>query len=151
MLFYMYVGRALDHGWLRSCPGFDALLSTAFAERLAEVHLRDQLAVHPQRTRRPEEASLFYIPLWDVVSATLGDCNGTTHAQRMRRSSQALRASPWFRPKGSSAAGWDHSLASTGCTDNHLVHMGERLGRPLASTLRAAIVGRDRAYSSFYR
>ena len=48
--FYMHTDPALDHGWLRHCPGFALLARSAYNERLAEVYVRDALAVHPWRT-----------------------------------------------------------------------------------------------------
>ena len=76
----MYEGNALDHGWLRHCAAFDALRKSAFNERLAEVYLRDALAVHPWRTWSPVLATVVYVPLWEVTSFSVGECNGTTHS-----------------------------------------------------------------------
>ena len=44
--FYMHTAPALDHAWLRHCPAFERLRRSAYNERLAEVYLRDALAVH---------------------------------------------------------------------------------------------------------
>ena len=84
--FYMYEGVALDHGWLRDCSGFKRLQKSAFNERLGEVYIRDALEHHPWRTRDPNRATLVYVPLWEVVSFTIGECNGTSHSQVLGRS-----------------------------------------------------------------
>ncbi len=155
LVFYMYEDRALDHGWLRHCPGFDQLTSSPYNERLAEVYTRDELASHPHRTRDASAASLFYVPLWVEASFLIGRCNGTTHTRRMQRALGALSASPWFR-RGSGARlgngypGTNHMFVNTGCMENG-TRLGERLGKPLWYLLRGAIVGRDRAYSPLYR
>jgi hypothetical protein len=83
--FFMYEGPELDHGYLRHCPGFELMQHSAYNERLGEVYLRDSLAVHPWRTRSPSEATLFFVPIWEIVSFNVDRCNGTTHRQRMTR------------------------------------------------------------------
>ena len=51
--FYMYTSRALDHGWLRSCTGFDDFLHNSQGENLGEVHVRSLLMQHPARVLDP--------------------------------------------------------------------------------------------------
>ena len=167
----MYEGGELDHGHLRHCPGFELMQRSAYNERLGEVYLRDALASHPWRTRSAEEATLFFVPIWEVrlraplsppraehiirttrlkrsqiVSFNVGECNGTTHRQRMARAAAALRSSlPYRRPRHfSRPAGFDHVIASTGCIEKGL-RIWDRLTAPLAKLLSASIVGRDRA------
>lgn len=158
--FYMHTDPALDHGWLRDCPEFAPLAQSAYNERLAEVYVRDALAVHPWRTADPGSAVLIYVPLWEVVSFNVGDCNGTTHHERMARAATALRKSELFvrhdghgpvhaDPRVARHAGFNHLIVSSGCIEKG-ARLEARLSRRLAGILRAAIVGRDRAYSSFY-
>ena len=175
--FFMYEGMDLDQSWLRHCPGFDDMQRSAYNERLGEVYLRDALVQHPWRTRSPEQAKVFFVPLWEVrarelcrtlvcthvctrhvrrcvpaqiVSFNVGGCNGTSHRQRMQRAATALRNSPHFAPRGRQGiAGHNHVIASTGCIEKG-ERLWERLTQPLARLLTASIVGRDRAYSPFY-
>ena len=166
--FFMHTDRALDHDWLRNCDGFEALRHSAYNERLAEVYVRDALAHHPWRTYNPSDALLVYIPVWEVVSFNVGECNGTTHSERMQAAATALRASPFFKSTGvkrgssgstsggggsssrSARPGFTHLLVSSGCIEKGK-RLFDRLGRPFANLLRTAIVGRDRAYSPFYQ
>ena len=115
---------------------------------------------------------MFFVPIWEVTSFYMGECNGTDHHQRMRQASLALRAAlsqrssvlpsarNWhshsgLRAKGPSSPGFDHLIVSTGCIERARIdardaRLAERLTRPLAQALAPAIVGRDRAYSTFY-
>ena len=160
MPFYMYDDPALDHGWLRHCANFPSMRASAYNERLAEVYVRDALAIHPWRTSDPSAASLVYVPLWEVVSFNVGECNGTTHAQRMARAAAALRSAPAIFARQSQLEpeatgrrqirfGFDHLFVSSGCIEQG-TRLEARLTRRLAGLLRASIVGRDRAYSPFY-
>ena len=154
----MHTDPALDHGWLRHCPGFALLARSAYNERLAEVYVRDALAVHPWRTDDPAQATIFYVPLWEVVSFNVADCNGTTHQERMSRAAVVLRQSKHFArrsglvhadPRVTRHPGFNHLVVSSGCIEKGN-RLEARLTRKLAGLLRASIVGRDRAYSSFY-
>ena len=148
--FYMYTGPELDFGWMRSCNGFAERMRTWYHERLGEVHMRDLLENHPWRTHRAADATLFFIPVWEIVSFRIGDCNGTTHSGRMARAARALKDSPYFRARGQRRAGFDHFIVSTGCIEDYK-RTAERLGPKLAYALSHAIVGRDRAYNAFYK
>ena len=70
--FYYYADVALDHSWLRGCTGFDAIQQSTRNERMAEVPLSDLLRVHPQRTTDPSRARLFFVPVWEFTSFSLG-------------------------------------------------------------------------------
>ena len=144
--FFMYEGRQLDHGYLRHCPGFEHMQHSAYNERLGEVYLRDSLAVHPWRTRSPSEATLFFVPIWEIVSFNVDECNGTSHKQRMAMAAAALLSAPSYRkPRlAKRPPGFDHLIASTGCIENG-TRMAERLTTPLFRLLTSSIVGRDRA------
>ena len=142
--FYMYEGRALDHGWLRHCAAFDDLRSTAYNERLAEVYIRDSLAEHPWRTYIAEQAWLIVVPLWEVVSFNVGICNGTSHRQRMANAAAALHRSPLMNRRSQ-----HHFFVSSGCIESGM-RLRDRLGSNLARQMTAFIVGRDRAYSPFH-
>lgn len=146
----MYTGIELDFGWLRSCRGFEEMLRTPYHERLGEVHMRDLLEKHPWRTRRANEADLFFVPLWEVASFRIGFCNGTTHVSRMNRASDALAASKHFRGRTGRSPGFDHFMVTTGCIEDGK-RTAERLGQRLSFWLAHAIVGRDRAYNAFYK
>ena len=144
--FFMYEGPELDHGYLRLCPGFELMQQSAYNERLGEAYLRDALAIHPWRTHSPSEATLFFVPIWEVVSFNLDRCNGTTHRQRMARAAAALRSSPSYRKprRANQPHGYDHLIASTGCIERG-ERIAERLTNALSKLLTASIVGRDRA------
>ena len=157
--FFMYTDPALDHGWLRHCPGFEELQAGVRAERLGEVQMRDVLSRSPWRVSDPSAAQLFYVPLWEYASYALGQCNGTSHTQRMARAADALRASPQF----ARSRGADHVWVSTASQ----LHEGEvaawldtsvgsnigsyaglyaRVGKPLAQLLERTIVGRYKSH-----
>ena len=70
--FYMYSEPELDHAWLMSCAGFEALRLSVASEKLAEVGLRGQMGRHPLRVHSPHMATVFYLPVFEFVSATLG-------------------------------------------------------------------------------
>ena len=54
---------------------FAQMQRSAYNERFAEVYVRDTLAVHPWRTRIAADATLIYVPIWEVVSFSVGECN----------------------------------------------------------------------------
>merc|ERR1719272_1102919 len=121
--------------------------------------MTDLLKRAPQRTWRPSEARLYFVPVWEFTSFTIGQCNGTSHLGRMALAATALRASPHFRamddgmPKqaqheGRRRAGFDHVVLSTACIEGGQ-RAAERYGA-LAPLLKHAVVGRDRAYNAFY-
>jgi hypothetical protein len=115
----MYDDPTLDQSWLANCPGFDSLKESAEGEGFQEANLYWALRDHPYRTRNPEQAALFYLPLWEYSSFRLGQCNGTTHAIRMERASRTLLVSRWFRRRG----GRDHFWASSMATELSLAPM----------------------------
>ena len=47
-----------------------------------QVAMTDLLKRAPQRTWRPSEARLFFVPVWEFTSFTIGQCNGTPHRPR---------------------------------------------------------------------
>ena len=157
--FFMYSDPALDHGWLRHCPGFEELQNGVRAERLGEVQMRDVLSRSPRRVSDPSAAQLFYVPLWEYASYALGQCNGTSHTQRMARAADALRASPQF----ARARGADHVWVSTaselhpgevaawldmsvGSDNGRYAGLYARVGKPLAPLLERTIVGRYKSH-----
>ena len=160
--FYIYEHPALDFSWMRErCAAFDQLRRQAYNERLGEVAMTELLKRAPQRTWRPSEARLFFVPVWEFTSFTIGPCNGTSHLGRMARAAAALRASPHFGAEPdalstpSQAArtadaprrppGFDHLVLSTACIEGGL-RAAARYGA-LAPLLKHAVVGRDRAYN----
>ena len=134
--FFMYTAMALDHSWLHACAGFRELRLSSRNDNCAEVGLRQALHQHPARVREPARARLFYVPVFEFASYSLGDCNGTTHASRMVAAYHALRASPdWQRHQGA-----DHFFA-TSAFSNGLSWLAQRI-RPLDLALSRATVGR---------
>ena len=148
--FFMYEGSELDFGWMARCPRFAELRASPTNERLAEVEMRSLLVSSDARTRDPTLATLFYVPLWEVVSFRVGRCENTTHRDRMRAAWSALRVSPYWKPRRGRPAGADHLLASTGCVEDNL-KLSQRLGNLLGPLLIPTIFGRDRAYSPYYK
>ena len=72
MCMDMYTEPELDHAWLASCAGFEELRLSVASEKLAEVGLRGQMGRHPLRVHSPHMATVFYLPVFEFVSATLG-------------------------------------------------------------------------------
>ena len=110
--FFMYEGPAFPSpDALLACRGLKRLapLEEPMAQFYAEMGLHRSLAVHPQRTREPSKASLFYVPVLPHLDQDAGGCNGTGHRMRMASVASALRASPhWQRSNGT-----DHFWACT--------------------------------------
>ena len=106
--FYMYPGPHIDQSWLGKCAGFSQLRASPLNERLAEVEMHEALRRHPQRVENANDAQLFYVPIWEVSSWHLGDCNGTSHKQRMLDAARALLAAPSYRARNGRPAGFDH-------------------------------------------
>ena len=98
--FYVYEHPALDFSWMReSCADFDQLRRQAYNERLGEVAMTDLLKRAPQRTWRPSEARLFFVPVWEFTSYTIGQCNGmpnhsatTAHSAPVHRGTRQVHA-----------------------------------------------------------
>ena len=99
--FFMYTHPALDHTWLRRCSGFAALRHSVNDSNTAEVGTHRVLHRHPARTLDASAAKLFYVPVFEYSSYSIGDCNGTTHRSRMTAAAAELRASAsWLRHGG---------------------------------------------------
>ena len=102
--FYAYDDPALDHGWLLDCAAqlHVPIGKHPLTERFAELEWRRLLLASKWRTTDPALATFFYVPIFDVLSATLpGPCNGTRHADRMQRAARALARSPHFQESDS--------------------------------------------------
>ena len=148
--FYLYSEPELDHAWLMSCAGFEALRLSVASEKLAEVGLRRQLGRHPLRMHSPHLATVFYVPVFEYVSTTLGavrNCSARpgppsllhSHHARMVAAAATLRQSlHWQR-----CFGCDHVFASSG-TDSPDTRLMTRM-QPLASLLLCATAGRYKA------
>lgn len=143
--FWIHGHRDLNMSWLRQCPAVVAALAGSRRERLSELFFYDHLLTHPQRTRNASRALLFFLPVLEFASTLAGHCEDTGHAQRMLRAASALSKIGWYRRRG----GHDHLLVSNAGLDVG-VPLATRLG-PLHGLLKNAVVGRDRAYSRFYR
>ena len=132
--FYMYEHPALDHSWLRRCDRFEPLRLSVNDSNTAEVGVaqvrseerrvqaqtagltalwsavRSQvLRRHPSRTLDPSAASLFFVPVYEYSSYSIGDCDGTTHRTRMEAAEAALRSSAPYGRNG----GADHFFATS--------------------------------------
>lgn len=84
------------------------------AQNMGEVWIHQGLLRHPLRTKDPEKASLFYIPLYAAISSDseplLGSlqCNGITHLERVDTAMDYLeKESKYFMRFG----GADHFFA----------------------------------------
>ena len=159
--FYVYSHPSLDHAWLSSCAGFEALASSAHARFQVEVGLSDVLRRHPLRTRDAAQATLFYVPIFEYTSLRLGNIDTSkcaalgarkhagaaalsTHGERMVAASRALVSSAhWLR-----SAGRDHFFATT--SFNHPAPLSTRM-LPLSKVLRCAIAGRYKGFLFGYK
>lgn len=139
--FYMYTSEALDHQWLRSCTGFDELFQSSQRENLGEVHFRAQLATHPARVLDPEQATAFFVPVFEYASYSLGECNGTSHRLRMVKARDELTLSEYWKRR----RGVDHFFVSTAWSQSSrnppLLTMWSRMV-PLSEVLRCSMAGR---------
>ena len=71
------------------------------AQNTGELWMYTKLADHPNRTKDPAEADLFYVPLFSFTSFRTGDCQGTNHSERMLGVAKALNESEyWARHNG---------------------------------------------------
>ena len=107
--FYMYDDPSLDHSWLRSCERFTILRHSVNDSNTAEVGVHKVLRRHPSRTLDPSAATLFYVPVFEYSSYSIGVCNGTTHRDRMQAAEATLRASASYIRNG----GADHFFATS--------------------------------------
>ena len=177
--FYMYSHPSLDHlSWLPTCPGFEALLSSAHARFMIEVGVAEVLASHPSRTTDPQQAELFVVPVFEYTSFKLGrlellSCRGLPAAlaaaaspdaklaaggsgssQRVpplaTHSERMLAASRALAasPHWLRSGGKDHIFASS--SFNHPAPLAARMG-PLSKLLRCAVAGRYKAFLFGYK
>ena len=141
--FYMYTHPALDHSWLRSCEGFGTLRHSVNDSNTAEVGVHRLLRQHPARVLHAEKATLFYVPIFEYISYSLGVCNGTTHRKRMELARDALHASPaWQRNNGA-----DHFWATSAwsISGSPTLALAARM-QPLSAALSCGIAGRYKAF-----
>ncbi|CAN0118235.1 unnamed protein product [Ectocarpus fasciculatus] len=92
------------------------------------------MLAHPWRTLNPEEADLFYVPMYPVLSIKLGNnrCGGKTHEQLIDASVEYLAlSSVYFRRFG----GADHALVCAWW------NCREALGPKPRMLLRRAVLG----------
>ena len=107
--FYLYTHPSLDFSWLSSCDRYAVLRNSVNDSNTAEVGVRNVLVHNPYRTLDPSQASLFYVPIFEYSSYSVGDCNGTTHRGRMEAAAAALKSSAAFQRHG----GADHFFATS--------------------------------------
>ncbi|CAM9342695.1 unnamed protein product, partial [Ectocarpus sp. 13 AM-2016] len=106
----------LDHSWLVPCyrqvrdgvsPWQDERAD--MAQDMGEIWLHRAMLAHPWRVLNPEEADLFYVPMYPVLSMKLGNnrCGHKTHDELINTSVEYLAlSSVYFRRFG----GADHAL-----------------------------------------
>ena len=136
---YIYEQPELDHGWLRSCSGFDQIRLSSQNDNLAEVGMRAALLQSEARVLDPAQALLFYVPVFEFASAHLGACgNSSSHAARMAAANAALLASPWWQRH----RGRDHLLASSAFSFGSGVTSFRRRAGALRHALSESVVGR---------
>lgn len=141
--FYMYSSAALDHSWMRRCTGFAALRHSVNDTNTAEVGVHKVLHRHPARTFDASAAQLFYVPVFEYTSYSIGECNGTTHRSRMEAATASLHASEaWVRNGGGDhffvTSAWSLSSTST-------LSLAARM-HPLNRALSCGIAGRYKAF-----
>lgn len=107
--FYIYNTPDLDHSWLRTCERFAVLRHSVNDSNTAEVGVHKVLHRHAARTYNPAAASLFFVPVYEYSSYSIGNCNGTTHRSRMEAAATALSASESYQRHG----GADHFFATS--------------------------------------
>jgi len=108
------------------------------AQNMGEVWMHRLMMKHPRRTMNPEEASIFYIPMYITVSSDaepLGGsltCNGKTHMERVSEALEFLETeSLYFKNLGGS----DHVLACTWW------RCGAAMGNKARVILSRAVIG----------
>jgi hypothetical protein len=104
--FYIYTGEGFDYSALLDCvPHWD---TNQESQHAAEVWMYRQMLQHPLRTLDPSRARLFYVPVFLHLSYFARRCKGSSHAQRLQVTSNALHGSPFFQRN----SGHDHTLVS---------------------------------------
>ena len=110
-------------------------------QNTAEVGAAKVLRQHPLRVRDPEQALLFFVPVYTYVSKSLAPgCGNTSHRERMAAAAAELRASPqWQRFRGR-----NHFFVSTvwsTARSSYRTHMHE-----LASLMECGAAGRYKQF-----
>ena len=107
------------------------------AQDMGEIWLHRALLIHPWRVLDPEDADIFFVPMYPVLSYKLlaeegGRCGGLTHNERMARAIQYLtRESTHFNRFG----GADHVVVCAWWNCRHALNAWQRM------LLRRTIVG----------
>lgn len=99
--FYLYDSRTLPlfHDELAACLTIQGRHEVIDDQHTTGYWMHFQLKSHPARTPHANRAVLFVVPFWMTVSWKLGQCNGTTHLERVSLMLQALNTTPHFRRK----------------------------------------------------
>lgn len=116
---------------------------TETAQNVGEVWMHQALLRHPWRVLDPEDADLFYVPLYPVVSFLLHQnaqtnaerkCRGRGHHQRMQQAVRYLEEhSPYFKRYG----GADHVIVCVWW------NCRSAIGSAVRMRLAHAIIGND--------
>eukprot|EP00908_Phaeocystis_cordata_P009989 Transcript_20827.p1 GENE.Transcript_20827~~Transcript_20827.p1 ORF type:complete len:467 (+),score=77.20 Transcript_20827:129-1529(+) len=134
--FYMYENPALDHSWMKWCPGFVEWTTGVRMQNTAEVgaHAALSRCTNAQRVWDPDQADLFFVPIFPYLSQKIDRCEGRhgnrTHAGRMQHAAEQLDKSPHWRRR----QGRDHFyVTTTWSTSRFSFYTGmQQLGRKLA-------------------
>ena len=119
---------------LLACPEVRRLdpWGEPMSQFLAEAHAVLGLEHHPWRVHRPEQATLFYVPLLAKLSLNAKACvvggRKQGHRDRMYEAARALSESSWYRRHNGS----DHFFVCTALDMRPL--FGKRLWRTVASS-----------------
>eukprot|EP00965_Chrysotila_dentata_P247890 6208022-Pleurochrysis_carterae.AAC.4 len=135
--FYLYDSPPISMEWLRACESATSLKGSV-SEWMGDVAVHDALKHHEWRTRNPAGAQLFFMPFYEWTSLSVGECNGTTHAERMASAATAIQTSSQYQASG----GRDHVWASTG---QSAMSYAQRMGR-LWPVVRPGIAGLFKSY-----
>lgn len=107
------------------------------AQDMGEIWLHRGLLIHPWRVLDPEDADIFFVPMYPVLSFKLlaeegGRCGGLTHNERMTRATQYLtRESTQFNRFG----GADHVVVCAWWNCRNALNPWQRM------QLRRTVVG----------
>ena len=142
--FYMYEGSGLDHGWMHACPGFTDWATGVRMQNTAEIGAH--AAFNHDTTRRvydPDDADLFYVPIFPYMSQKLGRCEGRngnrTHNGRMQHAAELLERSRYYQRR----QGRDHFYITTTWSTarmsfyTQMLQLGRKLGCGVSGRYKA--------------
>ena len=143
--FYMYEGPGLDHSWMHACPGFAEWATGVRMQNTAEIGARAALSrARTWRVYDPDDADLFYVPIFPYMSQKLGRCEGRhenrTHAGRMQHAAELLERSRHYQRR----QGRDHFYITTTWSTARISFYTQM--QPLGRKLGCGVSGRYKAF-----